>query len=226
MSRKALLLPILFLFTITSSNMVNLVNGQADSLDFKFEALAAGRCLIAYGGIGPGVPYPMKWSGLGNGHATVNGHAMDATAFPSSVTGLYISENIRARGAVTVRWTEADGSEHHLAVVMYSTVDSEGLFLPSKNQFQLSIPEYSPPDKFIMFEGVYVNGSKSANISGIAFFSAGIVGPALDSIAVWLVDIGSETLFFIGWSCAGTPTPFPPGYVPAAEAYRSVVREQ
>jgi hypothetical protein len=223
-TRKRFLLPILFLLIIPSSSIVNSVKGQTDSLDFRFHALTEGQCLIAYGGIGPGVPDPMIWSGLGDGLAMVSGYATDATAFPSTVAGLYISENIRAMGAVSVRWTEADGSKHRLAVVVYSTETSEGLFSPSENQFELSIPEHSSPDRFIMFKGVYVNGSKPVGINGIALFSAGLLGPAPDSIAVWLVDAQSETLFFIGWSRAGTPTPFPPGYVPAAKVYKSLVK--
>jgi len=224
-SRKALVLLSVMLLAVISSNAVMLVRGQNETHDFRFGGLAAGQCLIAYGGVGPGVPYPMKWSGLGDGLAMVSGYATDATAFPSIVAGLYISENIRAMGAVTVGWTEADGSKHRLAVVVYSTETSQGLFSPSKNQFELSIPEYSSPDRFIIFKGVYVNGSKSVGISGIAVFSAGLAGPAPDSIAVWLVDVQFETLFFIGWSRAGTPTPFPPGYVPAAKAYNSIVKE-
>jgi hypothetical protein len=223
MSRKALLLPLLFLLVIGSSSIVNSVKGQVDSLDFRFQAMVEGQCIIAYGGIGPGVPDPMVWSGLGDGHATVSGHAMGATAFPSIVADLYISGNIRTMGAVSVGWMEADGSNRRLAAVLYSTETSEGLFSPSKNQFELSIPEYSSPDRFIMFRGVYANGSRLVSINGIAVFSGGLVGPAPDSVAVWLVDIQSETLFFIGWSRAGTPTPFPPSYLPAANIYKSLV---
>ena len=218
-----LLLPILFVFIVASSSMVNSVKGQTNGLDFRFRAMVEGQCLIAYGGIGPGVPDPMIWSGIGKGYTTVSGHAKDATAFPSSVAGLYISEDIRATGAVSVSWMEADGSKRRLAAVLYSNETSEGLFYPSKNQFELSVPEHSLPDEFIMFKGVYADGSKLASISGIAFFSAGLVGYASDSIAVWLFDIQAGTLFFIGWSRAGTPTPFPPGYVPAANVYKSLV---
>jgi len=222
-NKKAFLLPLLFLLIIASPNIVNSVKGQADSLDFRFQAMVEGQCLIAYGGIGPGVPDPMIWSGIGKGHTTVSGHAKDATSFPSSVAGLYISGDIRAMGAVSVSWMEADGSKRRLAAVLYSNENSEGLFSPSKNIFELSVPEHSLPDKFIMFKGVYADGSKLASISGLAFFSAGFVGYASDSIAVWLFD-WAGTLFFIGWSRAGTPTPFPPGYVPAANVYESLVK--
>lgn len=224
MSTKALLLPLLFLFIISSSSVVSSVKGQIDGLDFRLQALAEGRCLIAYGGIGPGVPDPMIWSGLGDGLVAVNGYAADATEFPSTVIGLYISESIRARGAVSVHWREADGSDHQLAVVVYSTEYSEGLFSPSTNQFELSIPEHSSPDRFVMFKGIYANGLESVEIIGIALFSGGFLGPAPDSIAVWLFDISAGKLFFIGWSRAGTPTPFPPGYVPAARVYKSLVK--
>jgi hypothetical protein len=224
MSAKVLLLPLLFLFTISSSSIVGSVKYQTDTMDFRFQALAEGQCLIAYGGIGPGVPDPMIWSGHGDGLVAVNGHAADATEFPGTVVGLYISESIRARGVVSLRWREADGSEHQLAVEVYSTEDSEGLFSPSKNQFELSIPEHLSPDRFIMFKGIYADGSESVDISGIALFSGGFLGPAPDSIAVWLFDISAGELFFIGWSRAGTPTPFPPGYVSAAKVFKCLVK--
>jgi len=230
MNRKAVLLPLLFLVVIaSSSNIVNLVKGQVDSSDLRFQATAGGQCLLAYGEIGVhGVPDPMKWSGLGDGHATVSGHATDATAaFPSIIAGLYISENIRATGAVTVEWTEADGSKHRLAAVVYSTETSEGLFYPSGNQFTLPIGDYSPVTKFLRFKGVYLNGSTTGFVSGIALFSAGIYGnhPGSDSVIVVLVDEQSGTAFFVGWSPISGPTSFPPGYLPAAKVYKSIVKQ-
>ena len=225
MSRRMLLLSILFVFIVASSSMVNSVKGQTNGLDFRFQAMVEGQCIIAYGGIGPGVPDPMIWSGIGKGHATVGGHARDATAFPSSVAGLYISEDIRATGTVSVSWTEADGSEHRLAA-MYSTATSEGLFYPSGNQFTLPIGGYSPGTKFLRFKGVCQNGSTTGFVSGIALFSAGIYGnlPGGDGIIVVLIDEQSGTLFLFGWSRTSTPTPFPPGYVRAANIYKSIVK--
>lgn len=225
-NRKALVLLPLMLLTIISSNALMLVSARAQvkTYDFRFRGLAVGQCIVAYGGIGPGVPDPLKWSGLGDGHATVNGHAPDATPFSSGGSDLYISENIKAEGAITADWMEADGRKHHLTAVIYSIDASEGLFSPSSDHFELSIPEYSTPERFIMFKGVYVDGSKPASIGGIAIFSGGLVGPAPDCIAVWLVDVKSGTLFFIGWSRLGTPTPFPPNYVPAAKVYDTIVQ--
>jgi len=226
-NKKAFLLPLLFLLVIASPNIVNSVKGQVDSLDFRFQAMVEGQCIIAYGGISShGVPDPMTWSGLGYGHATVSGHARDATAFPSSVAGLYISGDIRAKGAVSVSWTEADGSKHRLAAELYSNETSEGLFYPSGNKFTLPIGGYSPGTKFLRFEGVYLNGSKIGFVSGIALFSAGIYGnsPGGDGVIVVLIDEQSGTSFLVGWSPIGTPTPFPPGYVRAAKVYKSLVK--
>lgn len=226
MNKKAFLLPLVFLLVIASSNIVNSVKGQVDSLDFRFQAMVEGQCLIAYGGMGPGVPDPMIWSGIGKGHATVSGHAKDATAFPSSVAGLYISGDIRAMGTVSVSWMEADGSKHRLAAELYSNETSEGLFYPSGNKFTLPIGDYSPGTKFLRFEGVYLNGSKIGFVSGIALFSAGIYGnsPGSDGVIVVLIDEQSGTLFLVGWSPIGTPTPFPPGYLRAAKVYKSLVK--
>jgi len=226
MSRRVFLWPLLFLLVIASSSIVNSVKGQVGSLDFRFQAIVEGQCIIAYGGIGHGVPDPMTWSGLGNGHATVSGHAKDATAFPSSVAGLYISGDIRVMGAVSVSWMEADGSKHRLAAELYSNETSEGLFYPSGNQFTLPIGDYSPGTKFLRFEGVYLNGSKIGFVSGIALFSAGIYGnsPGSDGVIVVLIDEQSGTSFLVGWSRTGTPTPFPPGYLRAAKVYKSLVK--
>jgi hypothetical protein len=166
----------------------------------------------------------MIWSGIGKGYTTVSGHAKDATAFPSSVAGLYISGDIRATGAVSVSWMDADGSKHRLAA-MYSTETSEGLVYPSGNQFTLPIGGYSPGTKFLRFKGVYLNGSTTGFVSGIALFSAGIYGnlPGGDGVIVVLIDEQSGTLFLFGWSRTSTPTPFPPNYVPAANVYKSLV---
>jgi hypothetical protein len=229
MNRKTFSLALLILSAIAFSNVASLVQAQtATTLDFRFRGLAAGQCIIAYGGPGPGFPNPLNWAGLGDGCATADGFAADATAtFPSPITGLYISENIRASGTVSVKWTEGDESRHHLTVRVYSTEASEGLFFPSNNQFVLSIRMYSPPEKCFRFKGVYVSGSGTASISGITLFASGIYGPFPwpDVMIVLLFDEQSGTLFFIAWSRSGTPTPVPPGYLPAAKAYSSFSKE-
>jgi len=233
LNRKAFVLVLVTLLSIVSSNAVMLTWGQTEALDFRYRALAVGECVIAYGGFGPGVPYPMKWAGTGDGHAIATGYATDATeTFPISVPDVYISESIRAIGAVSARWTEQDGSKHSLMVTLYSTETSEALFYPSKNQFALAIPEYSPAEKALRFKGVYLNGSRIEHVSGGALFASGIYGyyPWLDRIVVLLGVEQSETLFVLAWSRVNTwigfGPPNPPTFIAlsAAKLYQTEVK--
>jgi hypothetical protein len=229
MSRKAFTLLFMMFSTIAFSSIAGSAQAlTAETMDFRFRGFAAGQCYIAYGGTGPGFPNPLDWSGLGNGQATATGYASDATeTFPTSIPDVYISENIRAIGEITIGWTEGDGSKHRIIAGIYSTATSEALFYPSNNQFVLTIPMYSPPDKCMRFNGIYVSSSKIARISGIALFAVGIYGPNPwpDNIIVLLGDEQSGTLFFIAWSRLGTPTPSPLGFLPAAKAYASFVKK-
>jgi len=233
LNRKAFVLVLVTLLCIVSSNAVMSAWGQTEALDFRYRASAVGECVIAYGGFGPGVPYPMKWAGTGDGHAIATGYAADATeTFPISIPDVYISESIRATGAVSARWTEQDGSKHSLIVTLYSTETSEALFYPGSNQFVLPIPMYSPPEKALRFKGVYQDGSRTEQISGGALFGSGIYGPYpwSDRIFVLLGVEQSGTLFLLGWSRVNTwigfGPPNPPTFIAlsAAKLYQTEVK--
>ena len=127
MSRKVFTLILTTPPTIVSSNAFMLAWEQVESLSFRYKALAMGECVIAYGGVDPDYPYPMKWLGLGDGQAMATGYAQDATTFPICIPNVYISENIKANGVASASWTEQDGSKHSLNVILYSTETSEAL---------------------------------------------------------------------------------------------------
>jgi len=233
LNKKAFVLALVALLFILSSNAVTAAWGQTEVFDFRYRASAVGECVIAYGGVGPGVPYPLKWVGTGDGQAMATGFAADATeTFPISVPGVYISESITVNGAVSARWTEQDGSKHRLMVKLYLTETSEALFYPSNNQFVLPIPMYSPPEKALRFRGVYLNGSRTEDISGGALFASGIYGPNPwpDRIIVLLGVEQSETLFIFVWSRTNTLISFgppnPPTFIAlsAAKLYQTEVK--
>jgi len=235
LNKRTFLLTLVVLLSILSSNAAMLAWGQTEVLDFRYRASAMGECLIAYGGVGPGVPYPLKWVGTGDGHATASGYATDATeTFPIIVPGggVYISESITANGAVSARWTEQDGSRHSLIVRLYLTETSEALFYPSNNQFVLPIPMYSPPEKALRFKGIYQNDSRTEDISGGALFASGIYGayPWPDRIIILLGVEQSETLFMLVWSRTNTLISFgppnPPTFIAlsAAKLYQTEVK--
>jgi len=210
LNRKLLILTLVTLLTIVSSNAFMSAWGQVESLNFRYKALSMGECIVAYGGVGPGVPYPMEWQGIGNGQAMATGHAEDAAIFPNSIPNLYISENIKANGVASASWTEQDGSKHSLNVVLYSTDTSEALFYPSNDQFALTIPAYSVLPNTIRFKGIYRAGSETKNISGVALFASGMYGPYpwLDSVVVILIDEKFLTMFFLGWTPVDMMTGF------------------
>ena len=61
-----------------------------------FNSRVVGECWIAYGGIGPGIPSPIEWSGLGMGDARIRGSA--EAVVPYKISGLsliHISEPTR-----------------------------------------------------------------------------------------------------------------------------------
>jgi len=236
LNRKAFVFVLATLLSVVSSNAIMSAWSQTEALDFRYRASAVGECVIAYGGggAGPGFPYPMKWAGTGDGQAMANGFAADATeTFPISVPDVYLSESIRAKGAVSARWTEQDGSKHRLMVTLYSTETSEAVFYPSNDQFALAIPAYSQPPNTIRFQGIFLNGSETENISGFACFASGINCPYPwpDRIFVLLGVEQSETLFILAWSRTNTvislgEPPNPPTFVAlsAAKLYQTEVK--
>jgi len=229
MNVNSLVLSSLMFLIIMSSGVVMPIKGQTETHDFRFGARVAGQCFIAYGPPGAGFPDPVDWTGLGSGQTTVTGYASDATAtlpisIPSQyvVPNVYYSENVRVGGAITIAWTEQDGSRHSINAEFRSPATSEALFYPSNNQFVIPIPMYLPQD-VMRFSGIHhVSGSKATSISGEAILAAGIYAPYPwpDVIIVLLNDELSGTLFFIGWARLSAPL------LPAAKAYNTIVREQ
>jgi len=235
MSRNAFLLPLVLLFAIASSSVINSVMGQnqIESLDFRFRALAVGECVVGYGEVG----LPLEWVSLGDGQARISGYATDAVLFPLPFLNIYVSENVKAKGMINVGWTGEEGSKYRLAVNLYSTETSEGAFIPEVNGFALTattLPDFSP-EKTLSFSGIYVNDSEVQIISGRALFGASIYGPPpfKEYIGVFLgleeLGIG-HTAFSVVWSRSQTEIGLGQNYLDppfitlsAARVYESLV---
>jgi len=229
MSKKALLFPVLLLFIMISSGIVSSVKGQTNGLDLRFEALSVGECVVGYGEIGPNGPLPVEWACLGNGQVRISGNAADAVPFPHPFLSIYISQDVKASGAVSVSWIGEDGSKHRIIGVIHSTETSEVLLIPSENGFGCS------PEKAFRFQGVHVSDGVEP-ISGGALLGASVYGPPpfRDYVTVILgvEEFGTwHTVFYMVWSLTQTEiglgqTYLDPPFItlPAAEVYKSVVK--
>jgi len=178
--------------------------------NIKFGAQVVGECGVTYGPPGAGFPDPVLGGGIGRGTAGIDGRAETVSIGPWWMyEDAYLSERIDAKGHISVRWTEQDGSEGYLVAVLYSTDDTEGVFMPDEDRFDVPIPATleSPP---LEFRGVYQSKSSVQEISGKSLFVSGQYGGgpnAFIGILVFLYDEGSQTLFMVGWPRNYLPMP-------------------
>jgi len=219
--RKTVVLLLIALLAVSTYTFGGSVSAQEPEVRIRLAAAAAGDCFVSYGSPGPGYPDPYEWYGLGKGTAGISGFA-EAVPFPGTyfdVLGdVYRTDSVKAHGFVSVRWVEDDGSRHLLLAAVYSEPSTGlGILVPEADAF--SIPLGGDPDsanKALAFNGVHMTGSVVQRISGIALFSAGPAGfsPAqpptsVIAIGVYLIDVASGRLYWIGWLNEQVTVPVP-----------------
>jgi hypothetical protein len=96
----------------------------------------------------------------------------------------------------------------------------------------LFLRDYASPESILRARGIYLNGSETEDISGVALYASGICSPylRLDRIVVLLGVEQSETLFVLVWSRVNTWIGFGPLYpstfifLSAAKLYQTEVK--
>jgi len=199
------------LLAVSAFAFVGSANAEESETTIKFNATAEGDCFVGYGGPGPGYPSPYEWYGLGRGSGGITGSA-EAVPFPGTyidVLGdVYFADSAEAHGFVSVNWVEEDGSKHSLRVVIYSKPSTGlGIFVPEADVF--SVPIGGHPDsvnKVLAFNGVHIWGSVVQRISGMALFMTFPAGfspmqppTSVIAITVYLIDVASLRLYYLGW---------------------------
>jgi len=139
----------------------------------KFYFIDSGSCLVTSGNVSD----PL-WEGVGHGTLMLSGRA-DGEYYeqpvgdpPVGYLKGYMMENLAARGGLLLRWTEDDNSKHWVSATFYSTATSIGVYFNYYNNDPIVLGSISMaslnPDDYIRFNGIYFDGSKIQEISGVA----------------------------------------------------------
>jgi hypothetical protein len=214
----AVLLSLMVLSLLFTSTAV-LAEG---TVKVKFYFIDAGSCLVIRGD----VTKPL-WQGIGDGALMLSGKA-DGEYYEQTGTTWkgYMMDNLAAGGCFLLKWTEADNSKHWVAVTLFSTATSKGVYFYDHVGSTVvgSISWASNiPDDYIRFKGIYYDGSKTQEISGIALLMIFQVSEEGYSVSMQLLSgpqpIEKNTMILAVWSNIDVVMP---GYpeIPAAQVFR------
>jgi hypothetical protein len=214
---KILISLMVFSLLFTSTSVL-----AEETIKIKFYFINVGSCLVLRGPIDD----PL-WQGIGDGVLTLSGKA-DGEYYEQSGTTWkgYMMENLAARGSLLLRWTEDDKSKHWVAVTFYSTATSKGVYyynhVGSTVVGSISWASNIPGD-YIRFKGIYYDGTKIQEISGLALLMLWQISEEEYQVSLNLLSgpqpIQQTNIILAGWSTIDYTTPgFPE--IPAAQVFR------
>jgi len=180
----------------------------------KFYFIESGSCLVTRG--------DALWEGIGFGASMLIGKA-DGEYYEQPVDSIvmkgYLMENLAAKGCLLLRWTEADNSKHWVSVTLYSTATSKGCYFNDPVIIGSISMASNIPEDYIRFKGIYYDGSRTHQISGIALLMIIQISEEGYLIVVQLIDdnlpnFWTHSMFRAIWLDIGTPE------IPAAQVFR------
>ena len=188
-----------------------------ETVKVRFYFIESGSCLVTRGD----VTNPL-WEGVGSGASMLIGKAdgeYSEQTLDSTIIKGYLMENLAAKGCLLLRWTEADNSKHWVSVTLYSTSTSKGCYFDDPVVIGSISMASNIPEDYIRFKGIYYDGSRTHQISGIALLMIIQISEEGYLIVVQLIDdnlpnFWTHSMFRAIWLDIGTPE------IPAAQVFR------
>jgi hypothetical protein len=203
------------LFTSTT------VYAVEEAVNIRFRFIDSGSCLVVRGDTGN----PL-WQGMGDGTLALSGRAdgeyYEQPAGDVTLKG-YMMDNLAVGGSLLLRWTEADSGKHWVSVTFYSTATSIGVYFNDPVVLGSISMASNRPEDYIRFKGIYYEGAKKQEISGIALLMIIQYSEEEYVVGMQLLNgpqpIGPNSMILAGWSNIGATVPgFPE--IPAARVFK------
>jgi len=159
----AVMLSLMILSLLFTSTTVLAVE---ETVKIKFYFIETGLCLVTRGDVSSAL-----WEGMGDGALMLCGKADGEYVeqpMDSVVLKGYLMDNLAARGALLLRWTETDNSKRWVSVTFYSTATSIGVYCYDPVVIGSISMASANPNDYIRFKGTYFDGSEIQEITGVA----------------------------------------------------------
>jgi hypothetical protein len=167
----------MIILTVTASTTIV---SAASIKRIKFNALASGPCAVVYGlgtrGTSPIPDQEIWYWGEGMGNTRISGKARELELVELTVPAWgegYESTKSNALGYVSVSWTDWDGENNFLVVVIHSSASTYGFFKLNE-LLSMPLPEVAPTPEYkelLSFTAIHVIGSEINVIQGFALYA-------------------------------------------------------
>ena len=120
----------------------------------------------------------------------------------------YLTTNIKARGSISVSWTDK-GTINWVFASFYSIPSTQGFFMPD-TLFTLGLPGTKEPvyEENLQFVGIHISGSEIQRIEGFSMYAIiplevlGIGSGYFNTVGLG-IPIDDDLIIYQLWWCSG-----------------------